>query len=769
MRKIKLFLFIWISLTIMIQAQTVRITGIVTDSKNEPVELANVRLFDTDSVFIGGTSSDRNGRIKLETNSKGSYKLFISAIGYLPVTISLKETPLKISLGNIVLQESSIDLDEVTVTANNIIRHIDRQVVFPTEFQQKSANSALDLLDNMSLPRLIVDTQNKKISLLGSDKIFIRINGVNATENDVSAIPAKDIVRVEYYDNPSVRFEGRILVDFIVKRKDNGGSVYLDLANSPHVRYGNDLVSIKLNHKNSEWNASYFMIYRNFKKSETKETTIFNFPDKSLTQYSDGTTPYNHRTHDLNLSYNYTLPEKRVFNFSLTNSIRDFNNHYDNTNTYLEIPDRAYQALTNTKNKNMNPILDLYYKENLSSRQSLTANLVGGYIHTDYSRIYKEENQSENQITELSNQVNGKKLSLIGEIVHQIEWDRLSLYSGINYKIGYSENNYTGSISEKTSLKNQDLYFYSQIQGKIKKINYGLGIGASYNYFNDSYNGFHFWTFRPYVSLAYSPVKNLNLQYTFRINSNVPSLNQLSDVEQQLDSYQLYKGNPHLTPYRIYMNKLNINQQIKTFQYTIEVSHQYMNKPIMPTTYFDLNNSLFIHTSLNQKYFQNTTIGAGAVWRLFNNSLLLNVSGQINWMDSKGYDYQHKYTSYYGMAALIFLYKNLSTQIRVNSRANDLWGETINYNQWWSSLNIGYKFKNLYVGLSIYHFLTGSESLGYTDLSKTLSQTSWSYTYDSAPTFCLKLSWNFKWGKQSQAEKKTLQNKDTDSGILKVE
>lgn len=768
--KISLLIYFSILSISSVFAQQINITGRISDSNHNPLEYANVRLLNQDSVFIKGTTSDRNGKIRLQAGSNQSYLLLISNTGYTSSTLSLKDVRSNIDLGEITLEEASTLLDSVVVSGNRTIHKIDRQIAFPNQLQQNSSNNALDLLYKMALPRVVVNSANRTISLIGNETILLRINGVNASVNEIAAIQAKDIVRIEYYDIPGIQFNESAMIDFIVKRRESGGSVSADLTNSPHIGFGNDMFTTKFNHKNSEWSALYFLSYRDYKKREIESNTVFKFPGEDITMQSIGIpSPFSYQTHNLNLTYNYTLPNKRVLNITMAGSLHNNNGHDQSLNEYSNESNRVYPSSTESKSRNKNPIIDIYYKETLSRKQILLFNVVGGYINSKYTRNYQEENSSDHTLSTYFSNITGNKYSIIGEGVHQMRWEKCNLNSGIKYNQGYAENKYMGTISESTSLKNSDLYIYTQMQGKMKALFYGVGIGVSYSSFSDQKNRFDFWTARPFVSLAYSIKNQLFLQYMFNINPYIPSLSSLSDVSQIIDQYQASKGNPNLKPYRIYTNQLRINYQKNLFQCNLGVSHQYFKNAIMQDIYFDQAISRFIFSNINQKYYQNTAITGGINWQLIKEILSLNLNGQISWMRSEGHSYSHKFTSYFYGGQLNFNLKQWTVNIGANSRYDNLWGETINYGEWWSTVEVSYKYKELNIGILGNNFLTNKWSAGNKNLSALVPSTTWTYIYDSAPIFCLHLTWNFSWGKQSKAGKKVFDNKDSDSGILKIE
>lgn len=758
--------------TLMMPAfsQQAEITGNIIHTGNQPVEYANVQLLNGDSVFIKGTVSDKEGKFKLEATPLNSYLVLISALGYDPVQITLNQIKKRVSLENIRLEEASVDLEEVTVSGSRVIQKIDRQITYPGRIALETSNNALELLNKMALPGVIVNTSQKTVSLVGNESARLRINNVDANPNQVAALQAKDIIRVDYYDNPGVKVQESAIIDFIVKRRDSGGYVSTDLTNAPYMGYGKDLISTKINYKNSEWSLFYDLGFESYKKRVTNSTTDFFFPDYTIKQQTVGIpSSFNTNDHLLNLSYNYTITGKRVIQVTLSGKFFNNRGNDNATNYYSDAPEREFPSQLETRGKNKNPVLDLYYKEELSKNQTLFFNLVTGYIRTNYLRNNREWSDDGSGESVFKIHSTGKKYSVIGEGAHEIRWKKLSLYSGATLKLSYTRNKYEGDNNDHTSLNNSDLYLYSQLQGKTGKLSYRAGIGLSYSYFSEKEKGFRFWTFRPNVSLGYSLTKNINFRYTFEIGQRNPNLSDLSDVVQNIDRFTAFVGDPDLKPYRTYVNRIKLNYQVKKFWCFLAAIHQYYPKAILSLFYYDPQISKFIQTTSNQKHMQGSSILAGLNWEIISDRLSLNVNGEILWMDSKGDHYQHKYTSYSGFGQMNFNLKNWRAYVEVHSRYNTLWGETINYGDWWSVAEVGYKYKELYLGVQANNFLTDKWSSGSKNLSQLAPGTSWTYIYDAAPYICLKLNWNFSWGKQSKAEQKKLINSDSESGIKKIQ
>ena len=221
-------------------AQNLEIKGMVRDARNKEIlEFANVVLQTMDSSFVAGTTTDMKGHFLLNKIKKGSYILSVSSLGFKTEYISLEGLSKNISLGEISLNDDAVSLDGVTVSASAQTSHADKKVVFPSDRQMKASGNGMDLLQQMMLPRVQVDLLNNEIKATGNGVVQVRINGVKVEQDEIKALNPSDIIRIEYHDNPGLRYgNADIVLDYIVRRPDTGGSFGLDMAQGINSMWG---------------------------------------------------------------------------------------------------------------------------------------------------------------------------------------------------------------------------------------------------------------------------------------------------------------------------------------------------------------------------------------------------------------------------------------------------------------------------------------------------------------------------------------------------
>lgn len=177
----------------------------------------------------------------------------------------------------------------------------------------------------MQLPGLKVNSIERNISTVSGGSVQLRINDIEASTAQVQALRPDEVLRVEYIDNPDMRYANtdvEAVINYVVKHRESGVAGGFNLTNAVTTGFGNDNVYIKVNHKLSEFGFNYYVSYRDYDDRFVNETQSFRLPEGNRDRNLKGvTTPFNYADHNLELNYNLTKPEKYVFNASFTDNL----------------------------------------------------------------------------------------------------------------------------------------------------------------------------------------------------------------------------------------------------------------------------------------------------------------------------------------------------------------------------------------------------------------------------------------------------------------
>ncbi len=758
-----------------LQAHTQSLKGCIKDTENIAIPYANIVLQTTDSVFIAGTTSNEKGQFVLTGFSPGDYLLISSCMGYDTHQMILKNVEGNLDVGDIQIQESSVVLDGVTVTASRVVHQIDKQLILPTQAQIKTSSSGYDLLNKMMLPGLRINMIENVVSTADGGKVELRINNIQATPAQIKSLRPEHVIRVEYIDNPGVQFANKgveAVINYVVRQRESGVSGGIDLTQGVGTGFMNDNVYLKVNHKRSEFGLNYYLSYRKYKDRYNDESKTFLYPDGSeLHRDFEGiSVPFKYTDQDIELSYNYTQPDKRVINVVFRNNIYNAPNR-DLSYIIKEDNQSDLSSYMRVKDKSHTPALDLYYQETLRNNQNLTFNVVGTHISTDYFRDYSEFTDPMNPLSQYTYGVDGDRYSLIGEGVYVKRFQKARFTSGLQFKQAYTRNTYTGDIGQTTSMHTSDWYAYTELRAQLGHLTYLAGVGVSRQNFGEGQQGYTYYTFRPNVVLLYSITETISFRYDFQIVPYTPSLSLLNDIEQQITSNEYTVGNSGLKPYRSYNNRLTLHAGLGPVHVQLKGGYDLRHKPFMDQidrVEDGQGGYRFNYLIANQKKLRRTFGQLNIEMEVIPDLLSLTLFGGVNRYDSKGETYHHTYSQWNGGVQAELVLGNFALSGTAHTRTNTLFGETIEYGESGSILNLSYSLNNLQIGCGVYYpFQSAGWKAGSKLMNKYVQTSSWTYIRDNGNMFMINLSYNFAFGKKHKTGRKTLDHSDTESGILK--
>lgn len=770
----KRILFAIMLLGCMIQgvfAQNLEIKGMVRNGRDKaPLEFANVVLQTADSVFITGTTTDGKGRFMLDKVKAGDYLLAVSSLGYETQYIALDGFNKSIDLKEILMEDAAVSLDGVTVSASNTSSRSDRKLIFPSDRQVKASTNGMDLLQQLMLPKITVNPMSNEIKVPGNGEVQLRINGVKVELDEIKALLPTDIIRIEFHDNPGLRYRNaEVVLDYIVRRPETGGNFSVDMSQGVNALWGEHRVSGKINHKKSEFGASYRIGPRDFYGMSRDNEEIFHLADGTVLHRKETGDP-SHASmfmHNLNLNYSVQDPEKYLFNATF----RYWNNHqphwdYRGILSNQDNPDDYVDMVDLNSSDNQVPALDLYYQRNLKNDQTLVFNVVGTYNRTSSHRFY-QESRGEELLTDINNRVSGKKYSLIGEAIYEKKLaNGNSLSGGVWHTQSFSDNEYRNGHDYETHMDQSASSIYGEFKGKVRKLDYMLGVELARLYYKQEGTDDldQFYTFNPRFTLQYALPGQSFIRLKGYVGNLSPSLGNLNAVEQVIDSLQLQRGNPRLESYMSYLLDLNYEYQKGIFYALVNGTYEYVPNAIMDEKYQEGNK--IIQTWNNQKNWQRVV--GFAMFRVgsIKDILQFSFTGGVNHYISNGNTYSHRYTNWYCNMQASLTWKKFMLMYQMNTNWNRFWGETLEGGENIQMFMAKYNFKNLSLGIGAFNPFSDNWKVQSENWNQYASSKKTSYIKESSRLFVVSVSYNFSFGRTYKAGQKRLNNSDSDSGVM---
>ena len=506
----------------------------------------------SDSTFITGVASNQDGEFSLENISRGSYCIIISAIGYNHVTITVDLTD-GYDTGVILLKPKSVALAEVVVTGERVKAKAgaDKTTFFVNKKMYDASDNGVDILNY--IPGVQVDIM-KNISLAGSQKIVILVDGKERDRNFLSQLNARQIDKVEIIEAPGSKYDADVTgVINIILRKDKAseidGHIHLEIPTSgsviyvfPDYNFNYNLRKLNL-YTSYDGNLSYFNItessYRNIQDSQGfKEVT------------SDQVVRQKYWSHRFHFGLGYNFNENNQLNFyAFYNPYSS--EHSGNVTMHAsddKFGDQNWSALKLDDDINYSTYYTVNYKHvfNKPSKEITFDLSCFNFRAVNSTTLIYAESISDSYQAKQENVVKPEQNSLSFKIDYTTPvTEKLRFDMGIKAKSQILKDRESAQFKYDESIYS----LYGAITYNYSKFNFNAGIRAesSSSGLVGSFNN-NVLAILPNATINYkiTSKKNLKLNYTRTVSR--PNIYELNPSTSSDDPFSIQSGNPDLKP-----------------------------------------------------------------------------------------------------------------------------------------------------------------------------------------------------------------------------
>ena len=650
---------------------------------------------------------------------------------------------------------------------------MDRQILLPNKEQLGASSDGMSLLQNLQIPRIVVHPVENSVKTLANQEVQLRINGIEASNSEVMAINPKDVIRIEYHDQPGVRYNGAAaVINYIVKHRDTGGNLMLNASNGVSMPgWGEYHLSGKVNFGKSSFSLMTHYSPRDIYWTRTNAET-YNFSTGTIENREVGEpTRFKGNPVNLGLSYNWTNGEKNMLQIALRDNMLFMPQSETNRDSYLYQGTDSFAIHDHESTQSISPSLDIYYEHNLPDDNHLYFDVVGTYINSSNDRRFEQLPLGETvaDTTDVTSRVRGNKYSLIGEAIYEKDWENIGLTVGVRHNQQWVENTYLGSADATVNMTTAETYAFAEVQQRVKQFSYAVGIGAMHTYIEQGGQKSSNWIARPQLTLSYDFGKGVFWKYKGYVSGYQPSLSAMSDVAQQIDKYQIRQGNPNLKPVMFVANEMQLSWHSKYVNLNIWANYSYDHKPIMEETYEQLidGQAYAIRTYANHRGFHRLQVAPSVQVRLLQNKLIFTVAPFANYYVSLGNSYTHKHFNPGVRASFMGMYNGWQFFGEVTTRYNNLWGETLEYGEFYHQIGVGYNADKWgFRAMLMNPFSVKGYSIETKDLSALAPNTQHAEMRDFRQMLILNFHCNLDFGTQRRDSGKRINNEDKENGIL---
>lgn len=536
----------------------------------------------------------------------------------------------------------TIELNAITISASNVIKHKDRTDYIMTPRQRQQSSDIYTVL--AQIPGIQYNIIDQSIRLYGSSEYAYTINSIPASVSQVNAISPDRIKKISIIHHPSGKWvsQGTRYVINIILKEENG--IYMNIQNLliAAPRNSNDILANEQPKAYFQYTQGKFTVNAgygfgdinwNYRNSFKKE-----FPDgvQYSNNFSDGPT-------ESNSSLNHNAYVSAIYKPNIRNSLYatlSYNFHRKsirNDNSYSTASQRAsvVDEITDSRTDNKDIRASLLWQSKLDEGWSMT-------VSANWNNINAEQNYTYRGITDGSENV----------LMHQVKnysYQNIDISYNANerIKINFGANGFfnqyktndinTGNVTMDRLSGKAELYGYASINIRDDLSLYG-GVKSGYVR-DDDRNRFYA---APMLSLNYYPESIFYLDVSYSMEPSFPKQYQLDTTLYRLDSFLYKQGNSRLPQFSTSHTVTILTSLWDNLSFTNlffyspdEISDYYLSKDsyiistYSPCSFFQYSSLLEYDWKINKNWQWSNSVQLNyfKVWSGNNSNQSMNITG----------------------------------------------------------------------------------------------------------------------------------------------
>lgn len=640
-----------------------KITGVITDRDNNPIEFATIVLQTTDSVFLNSAYTDSVGRFSIKTDTLP----VIITIQHLMYETYQKKCNTK-AIGSIQMNEKSQMLSEVSIIGEYpLVRVIDGKMTYNMSqlLTDKMATSIYDAI--LKLPGIHI--QKGTFQLIGANNVTILINGkkTNMDENQLNNLlknmPKERIQEAEvmYSAPPQYHVRGAVinlvLDNAIYDTQQLQGQINT-LYNQGYYKNFQGGVTILYNTPKTLTDFLYSFGYNQVRTGqEIISQHIFNDQVSDINQSDRG---YSVKPiHTIRLGNDWLINDKDKITLAYTAEIQPWMRSFNSSNG-------TYSDSENKKNTDK-PV----QMHNIALNYTSGFGFSTGIDFTSYknhtTQHYRERMEGKEDFFDARSKQDIRRLSFYADQSHSLGkgWT-LNYGTKFSFASDKSSQIYHSSVSHNWSDYDSDSqlneYTYDLYAGFSKRFANNLSLNASLTGEYYKHKKIDYRSLFPMMEITYTANPVSVFQLSVSSDKVYPSYWEMQNTTSYLNGYTEIQGNTDLRPAKNYSFQLNYIWKSK---YIFTLFANYTDDFFCQIPYQSSDRLMLIYKTLNFNY--SAKLGFNMmipfrISRIFESRFILN-----------GYYDKMKSDHYYDLSFTknnLAIYTNLDNTFTISSKPN---------------------------------------------------------------------------------------------------
>lgn len=439
-----------------------------------------------------------------------------------------------------------VALGEIVVRTDNIIRTKNGMIVRPDGSQVKHSSGGYDLVRNLMIPGVSVNTDDKMIRALGAP-VALFIDGSPADSREVARLRPSEIMRVEYMEAPTGRYAGNTTaMNFVLRKRDSGGYVAVDGLQRVGFTQGDYNLAARYYRGNTQYTlfAGTDWFGTDCEPSERRESVLF----------PSGTVLRDFSTFRTNIRSNSQYAQLKIRNKNERRTLRA-------TLSFVRKgePDRSSSSMMECVGAGMEP--SLMESDRAASSRSFRygVGLSGSFNLTkdDFLELSASASLSRNDYAYRYSEPDSETSSSTGEDYYSFHADaiyvrKFSRGNTLSFKgsefFNVSSAVYAGSSSSWQHLWSSETLFFCEYAHPLwAKASVRVSPGVSMQFYRLHQHGLKTCVApRMQLVFAMQPMRNHSFQIGGAYGNSFPQLALMSSAVTQVDMIRQRRGNPDL-------------------------------------------------------------------------------------------------------------------------------------------------------------------------------------------------------------------------------
>ena len=722
-------------------------------------------------VHCVGYSGNNDSIASWVSDAKGAVDIRNSGVNYIVASHQgfndriifskdLKDEDTRIALSPIV------ELKEVVVTSSDAEEFADHTTYRISRKNMARYSNVLQSLNE--IPNTTV-LSNGALFFQGEQNVKILINGVEASRQEIQTLAKEDIAKIDVYQTPPTRFLSQgvsAVFDIRLKSDIHGGNAAVEITQAFKPLKGDNSAALYYNYKRSRFTMLYNNENSHYRKFRQSEELDYDFDGVHFSKIKKGLDSKEHYDNNsLNLSYQINKPKN--FLYHVRGGI-DFNR--DRGTSYQDVTSgiRHFFATNMLNTKYTKYRIGNYFEKKIGDDAgTFLANINYQHFTTGYNSEYDEQIQDAAAVDNSRSDYKTHLDAVFSELQYELPYKKFGMLSFSVYEV-YKRSKYIDTASPFSQTTNtlggSAMWMYRKGPVRLYTI---LGVNwyhTSSALLSKSHN---LCIPTPAVNFYWYASDNTMFVLDYSYSGNMPSIAQLSETNQWLDTKLVYHGNSTLKPYKTHSAGIRFVWDFKYME--LSVRNFFESSPGMICDMYTATDNFMLQTLVNLSEYRKLGSQVDVSLKPLGNGKLV-FWNRIIAADVRGKNKEYKWDGYrfQWMSNLALNLENWTVELYYQYPGKIVEGQLERPRaQCWSATVLYRPNTNLSLGLEWFMpFGKGFKESEYTVNEAPVHANTVADIRDRSNMVSFKLSYNLSFGRNRNRARPQFDNGDNDSGIL---